>query len=55
MAELERVFFVKSDELKVTKEFFQTVEKEIYKLIMDNHWRKFNQTFKSMDDKMHSL
>lgn len=49
MVELERIFFENSDELKVSKEMFDTVEKEILKLIMDNHWRKFNQQFKSMD------
>ena len=55
MAELERVFFTQSDELKVTKSLFEIVEKEIFKLIMNNHWIKFNKQFKSMDDKAHSL
>ena len=48
MVELERVFFEKND-LKVVKDMFAEVEKEIFKLIIDNHWRSFRQTFKSLD------
>eukprot|EP00485_Elphidium_margaritaceum_P014990 CAMPEP_0202727548 /NCGR_PEP_ID=MMETSP1385-20130828/185178_1 /ASSEMBLY_ACC=CAM_ASM_000861 /TAXON_ID=933848 /ORGANISM="Elphidium margaritaceum" /LENGTH=482 /DNA_ID=CAMNT_0049393791 /DNA_START=44 /DNA_END=1493 /DNA_ORIENTATION=+ len=49
MKQLERMFFEK-DELTVPKDLFVGVEAEMYKLISENHWRKFSNTFKHMDN-----
>ena len=48
MMELERIYFEKTEKLFVSKDLFKECEHEIYKLILDNHWRKFVDTFNAV-------
>jgi len=48
MKAFENTFSEKSD-LKVDANLFLPVETEIFKLINDNHWIRFTQTFKNVD------
>ena len=49
--ELEKIFFGKyNDDLSVSKDFFDDCEREMLILIMDNHWYKFVNTFKKINE-----
>ena len=47
MAVYEKKFLMK-EEFKFEKHFFNDVNLEIYKLIIDGHWRKFVQSIQSI-------